>query len=286
MKRASKWVLPVLLLIEGGLVWSGRLGLKDALIVVAIIEALLVVAVVGEILLVARRYRRGRSEGLDFWTALEDGLAEMMPRKLARILTMEPRLFACLARWALRRTQPAEGEFGYHGKSQLGYIVLMVVMTAPVEVLIFEILIPWAWLRWTLLVLSVYAVFWILGFQASLAALPHRLETGGVRLRYGLFAEVFVPYAEISGVERAARKAPKSGDGLQAVPEEGAVYLAINGKTDLTVRLREPHPVRGFFKNPEPAAEVHFAADDPERFLRDLRRRTDAGASLVGARAL
>lgn len=113
--------------------------------------------------------------------------------------------------------------------------------------MIFEILISWSWMRWALLFLSVYAVFWILGFHVSLVALPHRLESSGVRLRYGLFTEVFVPYAEISGVERAARKAPKPGDGMRAAPDEGAVYLAINGKTDLTVRLREPRPVRGFF---------------------------------------
>lgn len=286
MKRALKWALPILIVIEVGLIWSGRLDLKDAVIVVALIEALLVVTVVGEVLLVAHRYRRGRSEGLNFWAALEDGLSVMLPRKLAWILTMEPRLFACLARWALRRLRPAEGESGYHRKSQLGYIVLMVVMTAPVEVLIFEILIPWAWLRWTLLFLSVYAIFWILGFHASLAALPHRLESGGVRLRYGLFAEVLVPYAGISGVERAARRAPKPGEGLHTAPNEGAAYLAINGKTDLTMRLSEPRSVQGFFKETEPAAEIHFVADDPERFLSDLKRRTSAEVGMAGAQAL
>lgn len=279
-----KWALPVLLLIEGGLIWSGRLDLKDALLIVVVIETLLVVAVAGEILLVARRYRRGRAEGLDFWTALEDGLATIMPRKLARISVMEPRLFACLARWTLRRVRPTEDEFGYHGKSPLGYIVLMVLMTAPVEVSIFEILLPWAWLRWTLLVLSVYAVFCILGFYASLITLPHRLESSGIRLRYGLFAEIFVPYTEVSGAEHAARKAPKPGDGLQTALDEGAVYLAINGKTDLTLRLSEPRPVRGFFKNTEPAAEIHFAADDPERFRRDLRSHTGIQAGVAGTR--
>lgn len=286
MKRALKWFLPVLLVAEAVLVWSGRLDLKDAVIVVAGIEALLVVAVVGEVMLVACRYRRGRSEGLDLWTALEDGLAVIMPGKLARIVMVEPRLFVCLARWALRRTRLTGGEFGYHMKSPLGYIVLMVLMTAPVEILIFEILIPWSWLRWALLFLSVYAVFWMLGFHASLVALPHRLEGGGVRLRYGLFAEAFVPYAEISGVERAARAAPKPGDGLRVAPDEGAVYLAINGKTDLTVRLREPRPMRGLFEDTEPTDEIHLAADYPEGFLRNLKQRTDAQAGMAGTRAL
>ncbi|HEX2728762.1 MAG TPA: hypothetical protein VHM16_03345 [Rubrobacteraceae bacterium] len=286
MKRTSKWALPILLLIEGGLIWSGRLDVNDAVIVVAVIEALLVVAVVGEVLLIARRYRRGRSEGLDFWMALEDGLAAIMPRQLARIAVMEPRLFTCLARWVLRRVRPAEDEFAYHKRSPLGYIVLMVLMTAPVEVLIVEILLPWAWLRWTLLLLSVYASFWLLGFHASLATLPHRLENGGVRLRYGLFAGIFIPYAEISGVECAARKAPKPGDGLQTAPNGGTAYLAINGKTNFTLRLREPRRVRGFFKDTKPATIIHLSADDPERFLHTLRQAIDAQIKTVGTRVL
>lgn len=55
-----------------------------------------------------------------------------MPGKLARIAVMEPQLFACLARWVLRRVRLNESEFGYHEKSQRGYIVLMALMTAPV----------------------------------------------------------------------------------------------------------------------------------------------------------
>ncbi|MDP9476243.1 MAG: hypothetical protein M3R38_11285 [Actinomycetota bacterium] len=44
-------------------------------------------------------------------------------------------------------------------------------------------LVPWAWMRWALLVLSAYSVFWLLGLYASRITLPHHLEVDGLLLR-------------------------------------------------------------------------------------------------------
>ena len=155
----------------------------------------------------------------------------------------------------------------------MGMLVVVVLITAPLEVLVFELLVPWAWLRWVLLILGVYAVFWFLGFYASLVALPHRLEADGLWLRHGAFAEALVPYRNIGSVERRRRKTPKGGDGLQAAPEEDAAYLAINGNADLTLKLRNPLPVRGWFRSAGPVGTLHAAADEPEKMARQLRER-------------
>ena len=141
-----------------------------------------------------------------------------------------------------------------------------------------------------LLILGVYTVFWFLGFYTSLVALPHRLEADGLRLRHGAFAEAIVPYRNIGSVERRRRKTPKGGDGLQAAPKENAAYLAINGNTDLTLRLRNPLPVRGWFRSAGPVGTVHAAADEPEKMARELRERlpgrdpASSGASPLTAR--
>jgi hypothetical protein len=172
-------------------------------LLVVVMDTLLIVTVVGELALIARRYRRGRTSGLDVWAALEDGLAVVMPRWLAKVVILEPRLLSCLIRWAFRRTRLGENDFSYHKRSPMGLVLVMVALVTPVEVLFWELLIPWAWLRWLLLILGVYAMFWILAFYASLATLPYRLEDDGLRLRYGAFAEGFVSYAEIAGVECA-----------------------------------------------------------------------------------
>ena len=282
MKHASKLVLPALVAAEVVLVWSGVMDLRDAVIVVAGLEALLLVVGAGNLLLIVRRYRRGRQEGLDGWAALEDGLALVLPRKVARLAVKEPKLLVSLFRWAFGRVRLADDEFAYHARSIMRALLPMVILTSPIELLVVHLLAqalsPWGWVKWALLVLGVYAILWLLGLYASLVALPHRLEEEGLRLRHGVFAEGFVSYEEIEEAERVGRRAPAFGDGLSHVPEEDALYVAVGGKTDVTLRLRAPLSVGGFLKESAPTRIVHLAADDPERLVRQLRRRVETEA--------
>ena len=269
------WLLRAVVVVEAALVWFGGLGVGGAILVVAGVEVLLMLVGIGQMLLVLRRYRGGRRAGLCPWEALEGGLALVLPRPVARLAVSEPRLFVCLVRWAFGRGRPGPAEFAYGKGSPLGTLVVMVLLTAPVEVVFWELLVPWAWLRWVLLVFSVYSVLWLVGLYASRVTLPHCLEEDGLRLRQGLFAEVFVPYAEVEGVEKKRRKAPRDGDGLQSLPEGDAAFLAINGRVDLSLALGSPLTVRGFFRDTGPVGTVHVAADEPEKMLRELRRRLE-----------
>jgi hypothetical protein len=277
MKRALKWLLPVLILAEVALVWSGLLDVGDAVLVLVGIETLLVLTGIGGIVLFARRYRRGRSAGLDLWAALEEGLAVLLPRRAARFVLHEPRLLAALFRWTFRRVTPEDNEFGYHKRSIMRAILPLVIVTSPIELLVVHLLAsafsPWGWVKWALLALGLYAILWLLGFYASLVTLPHSLQEDGLRLRYGAFADGFIPYREIASVERASRRAPRSGDGLQTSPQGNEIYISISGKTDLTLLLHTPHTVEGLFRTAGPAATIHLAADEPKRLATELRGR-------------
>ncbi|TCJ16017.1 hypothetical protein E0L93_11070 [Rubrobacter taiwanensis] len=273
MKRhALKLSLPGIILAEAALVWSGVLDLRDAILIVVALEAALLFAVAGELALAFRGYRRARSAGMDGRRAVEEALAAVLPRKLARLAVLELRLMFCLFRWPFQHRKPEE--FTYHRSSMMWVLAVMALLVAPVELLAVHLLIPWDWLKIAHLVLGVYAIFWLLAFPASLATLPHRLEPAGLRLRYGVFAEGFIPYAEISSVELARRTALKSGDGLQT--QNGSACLAINCKTDVTLRLNEPHRLQGFLRRTEEVEEIHAAVDDPESFVRELRERLSA----------
>ena len=275
MKRLLKWLLPALILVEVALVWFGVLDFEKAVVVIAGIEVLILLTGIGGVILGVRRYRKDRSSGLDFWTALEGGLAVLLPRPLARLVVAEPRIFYCLARWVLRRTELREGEFSYHKRSTMDMLVLLVVLVTPVEVLVIELLLqaflPWLWLRLLVLFLEAYALFWILGFYASRVALPHRLEKEGLRLRYGVFTEGLIPYSLIGHAEHTRRKAPEWGDGLQVSRDDA--YMAINGNTDVTLELRSPLTMHSFFKPTSPVNTVHLSADEPARLLKKLRER-------------
>jgi hypothetical protein len=283
MKRALKMIVPLVIVAETILVLSGVLDLGEAVLVVASLETLLFVVGLGGLIFVVRRYRKQRKAGLDPWRALEDGLALMLPRTVARFVLHEPRMFVSLFRWTFRRVRLTEGEFGYHGRSLLRAIVPVAIITSPLELLVVHLLAqafsPWAWLKWVLLGLGVYAVLWLLGLYASFVALPHRLERTGLRLRHGVLAEGFVLYKEIETVARKEGKAPHSGDGLSHVTDEDALYLATGGKTDITLRLRAPRSMRGFLKETEPASHIHLAVDLPAELVQELCSRIKTMAS-------
>lgn len=277
MKRALKIVVPLVVLVETVPVLSGVMELGDAVIVVAGIEALLMLAGIGGMILVVKRYRRERKAGLDPLRALEDGLSLVLPRSVARLVTHEPRIFAALFRWSFRRVKLGEGEFSYHRRSLLRSLMPMLVFVLSVELFVVHLLVhlfsPWGWLTWTLLILEIYAFFWILGLYASLVTLPHKLEETGLRLRYGVFVEGFIPYSQIMDVTIKERKAPSNADALQHSVEDDALYLATSGKTHLALVLHAPATVRGFIGQSKLASHVYLAADDPDRLALEMDKR-------------
>ena len=280
MKRVLKVLVPLVVLAEVVLVWSGVMDLGDAVILVAGLESLLFVAGLGGFVLVVGRYRRGRQAGMDAWKALEDSLSIVLPRAVARLIVKEPRLLVCLFRWTIWRVRLTDEEFAHHKRSLLRAILPLLVVSAPVELILVHVLAlalsPWWWLKWVLLFLGAYATLWLLGLYASLVTLPHRLEEDGLRLRYGLLAEGFFPYQEIEATSRRELEAPTPGDGLSRDSGEETLYLASGGKTDVSLRLRVPRSMSGFTKDTEPALHVCLAVDEPDRFVRELRLRIGA----------
>lgn len=274
MTRRWRWLLPALAVAELVLVRARILDARAVVRASLILEPLLLLVAGWQVARVARRYRRNRAAGFDPWAALEDGLTLLLPRPLARFAVLEPRLWVCLGRWLCRRWSRGTGAYSYHRGSVVGAVLIVAFFTAPVELLLIELLVPWAWLRGILFVTGVYALFWLAGLYASLVVRPHRLEEQGARFQYGILAECRIPYATIASVERVRRRAPGGRDGVRIIPGAGnSAYLAVGGRTDLTLRLRTPCAVDGIRECTTPVAVIHVAADEPGRLARDLLAR-------------
>jgi hypothetical protein len=270
MERAIKWLMLILIIAEIVLVRAGLLDVSTAIGVVVGIEALLLIVAGRQIIVAVRRYRQGRAAGLNLRIAIEDGLTVLLPRKVARIVALEPLLWAYLGKWALRHNHLGQGEFQYHKRSPIGPLLLVILFTTPVEILLFELLIPWDWLRWLLLIAAAYALFWAFAFYASLVVLPHRLEQDGVRLRYGIFADTLIPYPVIERVELQQLRSPSRGEGLRVDRENETAHITIGGRTSVTLHLRAPCALNGLLNLTPPVRTVYVAADDPEGLTREL----------------
>ncbi len=287
LQKALKWFFPLVLLADILLVWTQVLDTRTALIVDGTLEALGFLLGLRAVIAALLAYRRNRAAGLNMEAALEEGLTLLFPRKIARLVAMEPRIYVCLYHF-LHHRPPTADEFAYHRRSMMGAIVALIFLTAPFEVLAYELLIPWAGVRWALLALTVYSMLWLLGFYASLRTLPYRLAADGLQLHYGLVAEGIVPYTALADATLERRKAPQGREGLQT-SRDSALYLAVGGRTDLTLRLHTPVIIQGLFQAQPPATVLHLAADDPAALVAALRVRADlppaaapAAASAVG----
>jgi len=274
VERFLKWLLPALIVVEIVLVRGGVLSLGQAVAIVVAIEGGIALIAARQAIVAVRRFRAGRRDGVDPWTAAEDALTVVFPRVMARFIVMEPRVWICLIRWVTRRYRYDPDDFPYHAGSILGIFLVVILFTTPVEIILFELLIPWAWLRWILLILAIYAVVWAFGLYASLVVLPHRLEPEGLRVRYGVLNEAVIPYDRIVGLEEEQRKTPDGREGL-IFPEgeTGVAFLSIGGRTHLRIEVDEPVRFRTFTGPSRPINVLSVAANHPDRLGAALRER-------------
>lgn len=273
MKRAFKWATLALIVVEAALVRFDLLDIRAAIGIIVAVEALLLLVAVRHVVVASRTYRRDRKAGRDGWTSLENGLEVFLPRKAARVLASELKLWFYLGAWLSRRVRKDENSFSYSGKSMLGAFLVVLLFTTPVEIFLAELLLPWAWLRWLLAVAAVYGFFWVVGLYASMAALPHRLGPDSIRLSYGILARAEIPYSEISEAALCRNDIPLRGDGLKVAREEQKAYMSIGGSTEVVLRLRSPQVLQGWLAPTPPVTSIYLAADKPGLLLENVRKR-------------
>jgi hypothetical protein len=251
-----RWATVAVLLLVGGLAVAGVLSGRQAFALGAAFEVLLLL-VAGLVLFRAVRGRRGPR-------TLEAALATVLPRSVARIISLEPLVFVCLWRWVRGRKPSGPDAFPYARRSPLGALMIVVLLTTPVEILMIELLLPWDWLRWLLLLGSLYATLWLAGLYASLQVLPHQAVETGLLVRYGLLNRVLVPWDALARVVTERSTPPKASDGLQIDPAGKLAWLAVGSRTDLLLELHAPVTIERLRGATPPVRALHIAADDPD----------------------
>jgi hypothetical protein len=274
MDRFFKLALPLVLLADIALAVSGVLDPGTALAVGLALELVALAFGARQVIAMVLHYRHGRSAGLDVEAAIEDGLTIIFPRPVARVIALEPRVFVNLWRWMFDRHPLRANEFAYHKRSPVGPLFGLILFTTPVELLLFELLIPWAWLRVLLAVLAVYGLLWIAGYASSLRTLPHRVDAGALRLHYGLLGRVTIPYEAIESVELAPIKMlGNRSEGVYVLTDKQVGYFAVGSKADVLLRLRAPVRIERLTSDSPPVRQIYVAVDDPAGFVRLVRER-------------
>lgn len=283
--EVAKWAPVAALLLVGGLVAGGVLDSRQALAAGAAVELLLLVITGVVVARAIRRKRRGDADSAQAGGALEGALAAVLPRPIARIVGLEPLILACLWRWVRGRKPAGPHVFPYARRSPLGALVIVVLLTLPVEILLIELLLPWAWLRWLLLIGALYAALWLAGLYASLQVLPHQAEPRGLRLHYGLFNMALVPWQAIESAVADGSKPPRGDDGLRLNAARGQAWLVAGGRTDVRLELRAPVTIERVRGATPPIRTLHIAADDPEALVRAIAQHPEQSGVAVASLA-
>lgn len=277
-RKVAPWLTPLLVAVEVGLVWSGLLGLRDAVILGLVVEALLWVVALRGVVAGVRHYRAGRATGLDLWQSAEAGLAQLVPRSLAKVILFEPRLWVCLARWVTGR-YPTEATRAFRYDAGLRWIFwgaagLVVLEGAAVDVVL-GLALPGSIWVWVSLGVHAYALLGVVGFLASWVTRPHLVADDALLVRDGTLNELTVPYPAIRDARAEVR--PRFGRSGLRVDDGGHAVLALGDATvALTLDPTQPVDIAG--RGPTPLATLRVTVDRPGEFLWALHPRVTAHA--------
>lgn len=240
-----------------------------AAILLLVLEAVALLLLAVAILRVLRARRRDRPSTGDL---VEDSLAALVPRRVARLVALEIHGWSALMTVSRRwRRPPADSEFSYSRGLRMLMSVLLawVVIEVPLLVFIAQLLIPWGWSRLALLLVGLYAVWWVASTWASFITLPHAIHGGALHLHVGALARMIVPLVDVADVSRLHRAWNHL---LGPSVEGGTVGFPIGGETAIRIRLLRPSKLRRIFGRDLEAAAIHVQVDDADRMLTALSR--------------
>jgi hypothetical protein len=238
--------------------------------------------------LIVRRVRRAAavtrptSASLDLPEQIDATLVEMLGnRRLASVLGMELSiLYYAFASWRRPAFAPAGTRaFSYHVQSSLAAIFGVLVLGSVGELVAVHFLLRTISPRaaWTLTIVSVIGVLWLVGFLRAAMLRPVLLSDTHLFVRTGLQWRLDVPLAEIAHV--AIGRVPPS-------PNEPGTLRAVRfGQPNVSLSLRQPMVARGAYGSERSVTRVLLTLDDRSAFERALRERSVGDDGQASARS-
>jgi hypothetical protein len=254
---------------EVGMVVSGILDVRTAVVVGVVLEVLLAAVLIGEVAVFRRAYRRARQQGRPRGSAVEAGLRAAWPPTVVALAEAEIGMWRSLW-WAARgRRDVAPGEVPLRYSDRFAVVTWAVCCLGALELGVVHVLTArWPTVRWTLFVVGVYALIWVVAFACSLRQRPHVLRDGELELRFGSFRSTAIPLADLTGV----RTAVVAGHTRTVVLDGDRLAMSVMGDTNVELRFAPEVPVE-VKGHVQPIGRLAFYADDPRQVVTLLRDR-------------
>lgn len=192
--------------------------------------------------------------------AIREVSAELgVPRRALRMWGTEVAYMHSL----IRRRPQGEEYFGAH--SPLTPVVWIFGFLSIVEAILVHLLVPIVWLRWVILILSVYAMLVFIGFYRSLSTNPHRIRGNTVDINSGVRCRIHTP---VDNIAQARRCMP--GEGGSVTLKEGTLRIPVLSQVNTVVEFKEEVPIEDMVLGTPPIKKVEFYVDNRDEFLKKL----------------
>lgn len=175
--------------------------------------------------------------------------------------------------WRWIRHRPDEGPPGSLPFSYVEIVrttIYLWIGASALEMVAVHFIVPWPWVRWPLLIVSLWGLIWMFGFLAGQIVYPHLVEPERLRVRNGHTVDAVVPISAIDSVRTMVRSRPSSKTITLDEKDPTHLYIAVSGQVNVHVTMLEPISVdlpRGRYT----VTTLSFWADEPGPALARLR---------------
>lgn len=149
--------------------------------------------------------------------------------------------------------------------SPLTPVVWIFGFLSIVEATLVHLLVPIVWLRWVILILSVYAMLVFIGFYRSLSTSPHRIRGNTVDINSGVRCRIHTP---VDNIAQARRCMP--GEGGSVTLKEGTLRIPVLSQVNTVVEFKEEVLIEDMVLGTPPIKKVEFYVDNRDEFLKKL----------------
>lgn len=193
-----------------------------------------------------------------------------------RAARFERGIYTNIYRWIRRR-----GDTGGEGSVALAYVDLVRttiwiwIGASALEMAVVHFLVPWPWVRWPLLVVSIWGLVWMFGLLGGLIVHPHLVEPTRLRVRNGHTIDAVIPVERIAGVRSFVSSMPTSRTVQVGVDDPDHLFIAVSGQVNVHVSLDEAIDVAlpaGRYR----VTAISFWADDSTAAVQAIKGMLDS----------
>ncbi|SEK21823.1 hypothetical protein [Rhodococcus maanshanensis] len=179
-------------------------------------------------------------------------------------------MIASVWMWIRGEVDDRHGQAAGFGYTKGTFVLPFAFMVAGlIEAVAIHLLVPWQWLRVTLLIATVVSLAMVVGWLAGRVVHPHLITEDELVLRSGSAVLATVDLAVI-GAARLVRRFDRTDEELR----DGRLYLPGPDGTVLDIDFRGGIPITFRRGEPTEITGVSLHVDDPQAMLARLRALT------------